>query len=543
MRSIRILFVLVVLLQSCYQSKEADIVVHNALIYSVDENFSTYEAMAIKDGKILELGAERQILNKYKAEKKIDARKRSVYPGFYDAHSHFLGFAKNMAELNIFETKSIEEIKQQLLAFAEDNQREWLVGRGWDQNDWAVKDYPDKSILDSLFPDRPVFLNRVDGHAAWVNSAALERVGIDGEFEIFGGEVKLDENGEPTGILIDEAAEYMEDRIPPLSRSEQRKLLMEAQELCFQAGLTTVTDAGLPIADILFLDSLQKFGDLNIGIYAMFQPGESTLEFLKKGPILTDKLSARSVKLYADGALGSRGALLKEPYSDDTGNMGLLLLNDSIYSVYSKACLDYGFQLNTHCIGDSANSHVLKLYAESLEEMNDLRWRVEHAQVVSEEDREYFKNYGIIPSVQPVHATSDAPWAGKRLGNERLKNAYSYKSLMNQLGILALGTDFPVERISPIENFYAAVFRKNRFGEPVNGFLPSEALSRQEALRGLTIWAAIASFEENRKGSLEVGKQADFIILNRDIMKSSEEDLLKAEIIDTYVSGKRVTPN
>lgn len=542
MRFTAIFSLFVLLLQSCYQSEEADLVVHNALIYSVDENFTTYEAMAIKDGKIVELGAERQILNRYKADRKIDARKRAVYPGFYDAHSHFLGFAKNMAELNIFETGSIEEIVEKLQTFAEENDREWIVGRGWDQNDWDVKEYPNKNILDSLFPDRPVFLNRVDGHAAWVNSAALEVAGIDGEFEIFGGEVKLDNGGNPTGILVDEAAEYVEDIIPPLSREEQRNLLKEAQDLCFQAGLSTVTDAGLPVADILFLDSLQKAGDLDIGIYAMFRPGEGTLEYLKKGPLLTDKLSARSVKLYADGALGSRGALLKEPYSDDTDNTGLLLLNDSIYSVYSKACLDYGFQLNTHCIGDSANSYVLKLYAKSLKEMNDLRWRIEHAQIVSEEDREYFKSYGIIPSVQPVHATSDAPWASKRLGPDRLQNAYSYKSLLNQLGILALGTDFPVERISPIENFYAAVFRKNRFGEPVDGFMPEEALSREEALRGLTIWAALASFEEDKKGSLEAGKQADFVILDRDIMKVDEEEILKADVVDTFIAGEKVNP-
>jgi len=541
MRISFILLFAIALLQSCYQSEEADLVVHNAVIYSVDENFSTYDAMAVKDGKIIELGPERQILNKYKTNLKIDAGKKPVYPGFYDAHSHFLGFAKNMAELNVFETASVEEITDKLLAFAKDSEREWIVGRGWDQNDWAAKEYPDKNILDSLFPNKPVFLNRVDGHAAWVNSAALERTGIDGNFEIFGGEVKLDENGDPTGILIDEAAEYMEDLIPPLSRSEQRKLLMEAQELCFQAGLTTVTDAGLPVADILFLDSLQKAGELNIGIYAMFQPGKSTLEYLKNGPILTDKLSARAVKLYADGALGSRGALLKEPYTDDPDNTGLLLLSDSIYELYSRACLDYGFQLNTHCIGDSANSYMLKLYAESLKEMNDLRWRIEHAQVVSAEDREYFKNYGIIPSVQPVHATSDAPWAGERLGEKRLKEAYAYKSLMDQLGILALGTDFPVERISAIENFYAAVFRKNRFGEPVDGFLPEEALSREEALRGLTIWAALSSFEEDRKGSLEVGKQADLIILDRDILKAKEDDILKTEVLETYVAGIKMT--
>jgi len=519
------------------------LIIHNAVIYSVDESFSTYDAMAVKDGIIVELGAERQILNKYKSETKIDARKQAVYPGFYDAHSHFLGFATNQAEVNLFETKSLEEIADKLVAFANGTDRKWIVGRGWDQNDWAIQAYPDKAILDSLFPDRPVFLNRVDGHAAWLNSAAMKETGIDASFEIFGGEVKIDENGNATGILIDEAAEYVEDLIPPLSRNQQKELLLKAEMRCFQAGLTTVTDAGLSVHEILFLDSLQKTGDLSISIYAMIRPGEKTLDFIKNGPLITEKLSARSVKLYADGALGSRGALLKMPYSDDPDNYGLSLLKDSIYDIYSEACLDFGYQLNTHCIGDSANKRVLQLYAESLEGINDLRWRIEHAQIVSDEVRHYFKEYAIIPSVQPVHATSDGPWAEQRLGKERMLDAYAYKSLLSQLGILALGTDFPVERISPIENFYSAVFRKNRFGKPVNGFLPSEALSRQEALRGLTIWAALASFEEDRKGSLEVGKQADFIILDRDIMKISEEDLLKAEIIDTYISGKSVTPN
>jgi len=542
MRITLYLLILIGLLQSCYQSEEADLVIHNAVIYTVDEDFSTYEAMAIRDGKIVELGAERQILNKYKTESKIDARKRAVYPGFYDAHSHFLGFAVNLAEVNLFETESVDEILDKLLVFAEGSEREWLVGRGWDQNDWALNAYPDKHLLDSLFPNRPVFLNRVDGHAAWLNTAALEEAGIDGNFEIFGGEVILDENGSPTGILIDEAAEYVEDMIPPLSRADQTELLLEAQKMCLEAGLTTVTDAGLPVEDILFLDSLQKARDLKIGLYAMFSTGKETLEYLKNGPLITDKLTARSVKLYADGALGSRGALLKEPYNDDPDNTGISLLSDSIYTIYSKACLEYGFQLNTHCIGDSANSRVLKLYAESLKEMNDLRWRIEHAQILSEEDRHYFRDYGIIASVQPVHATSDAPWAGKRLGEQRLQDAYSYKSLLNQLGILALGTDFPVERISPVENFYAAVFRKNRFGEPVDGFLPDEALSREEALRGLTIWAALSSFEEDRKGSLEVGKQADFIILDRDLMKAREEDILNTQVINTFISGEQVTP-
>ena len=273
----------------------------------------------------------------------------------------------------------------------------------------------------------------------------------------------------------------------------------------------------------------------------MFAPGKETDAYLSKGPLLTDRLSARGIKLYADGALGSRGALLKEDYSDEPGNKGLSILSDSVYQVYAEASLEYGFQLNTHCIGDSANARILKLYASSLKKINDLRWRIEHAQVISQEDRHYFADFGIIPSVQPVHATSDAPWAGARLGADRLNEAYAYKSLLKQLGLLALGTDFPVERIYPIENFYAAVFRKNRFGEPVEGFQPEEAISREEALRGLTIWAALASFEEDRKGSLETGKRADFVILDRDIMLVDENDVLQTKVVDTYVAGEKVT--
>ncbi len=528
------------LLQSCYKGEEADLVVHNANIYSIDDNFSAYNAMAITDGKIVALGAEREILNKYSAKQKVDARKMTVFPGFYDAHSHFLGSANNRGEINLFETESFEDVLDRVGDFAKTSDRNWLVGRGWDQNTWPDKSFPSKEKLDEMFPDRPVFLTRVDGHAALVNQAALDLAGIDQNTAISGGKIEKTEGGDLTGILIDRATELIEAVVEPIAPGERIKLIAEAEKACIEAGLTTVTDAGLSVADVLFIDSLHKSGELKLGIYTMFNPHVETLEQMEQGPILTDRLTARSVKLYSDGALGSRGALLKEPYADDPENYGLQLLEDSVFHVFAEACLENDFQLNTHCIGDSANAHVLRLYASVLERMNDRRWRIEHAQIVSRDDRLMFGDYGIIPSVQPVHATSDGSWAEDRLGAERMENAYAYRTLKKELGLIALGTDFPVERISPIENFYAAVFRKNRFGEPEDGFRPEESLTRQEALRGITIWAALASFEDDKKGSLEVGKQADFIVLDRNLIKAPEDEILKTKVLATYIHGEEV---
>ncbi len=346
-----------------------------------------------------------------------------------------------------------------------------------------------------------------------------------------------------TGIALDGAADAIEENINPLEKGLLIKLLRKAEKNCFKAGLTTVTDAGISTQMLALLDSLQKTGDLKIGIYAMLKPEENVLDAIQKGPLLTERLTARGFKLYADGALGSKGALLKKPYSDDSTHYGIKVLNDSIFDRYAKACYENDFQLCVHCIGDSATSIVLKKYAEVLQGITDLRWRIEHAQVVSEHDRTYFRDYAIIPSMQPTHATSDMAWAEARLGDKRIKEAYALKSLKNQLGLIALGTDFPVEELSPIATFYAAVFRKSKEGLPKDGFLMDQALTRQDALRGMTIWAAIASFEEDRKGSLEEGKQADFIILDRDIMTAKEEAVLQTKVESVYVWGEYIPTN
>lgn len=535
-----ILLALTVMISGCLKNKKADLVVHNALIYSVDEGFNIYQAMAITDGRIIELGAEREIMNRYRADEVFDAQTQPIYPGFFDAHSHFTGAASNMAELSLFGVESRKNMIEKVIDFSKKNKRSWIVGRGWDQNTWPDKTFPDKTELDSLFPDTPVYLMRIDGHAALVNQKALDLAGITVETKIAGGEIGKTEDGNLSGIVVDAASAKITALIPDLPESILIENLVKVEEKCFSYGLTTVTDAMISPGEIALVDSLQSVGKLTLNIYAMVEAGPGVIEYIQNGPIQTDKLTMRAVKLFADGALGSRGALLKEPYADDPGNYGNFLLNDSIIDLYTKACFDNGFQLCTHCIGDSANAVILKKYAKTLGGITDNRWRIEHAQVVDPEDRHLFSDYAIIPSMQPIAAVSDMDWAEDRLGSERIKYAYDLKTLKQELGFLPLGTDFPVDRMSPIENFFAAVFRKDRYGNPQGGYRMTEALTREEALRGITIWPALASFEENEKGSLEPGKRADFVVLNRDIMKVPEGEVIKAEVVSTFVDGNKV---
>jgi len=532
--------VICLLVSSCIQTQEADLVVHNATIYSVDEEFSVHQAMAIKDGKIIELGAEREILNRYKSKVKFDARKQSIYPGFYDAHAHFLSYARNQGEIDLSGTTSFDEVINRIEAFAAKSDREWIVGRGWDNENWLDKDFPNKNRLDSLFRNRPVFLTRVDGHVALVNQNALTKCGIDENTVIKGGIIEKDENGQLTGTLRDNAQAHAASFIQPMTIGLQKDLIQKAQNSCFEAGLTSITDGGLSVDDIQLLDSLQRTGELSIRIYAMLKQGEEAIKFMENGPLKTGNLHVRAIKIYADGALGSRGALLKEPYTDDPMNYGLKLISDSALTRYCELAKKYDFQVCTHCIGDSANATVLSVYAEVLGELTDARWRIEHAQVMTPNDRRYLRDYGIIPAMKPVHATSDQYWAEERLGKKRLIHAYALKSLKNQLGWIPLGTDFPVEPISPVANFYAAVFRKNPSGKDPEPFQIDEALTREEALRGITIWPALASFEENEKGSLEPDKLADFVVLNNDLIKSSEERILRTEVVATFLSGEQV---
>ncbi len=527
---------------ACLHTQSADMVVHNALIITLDDNQPTAQAMAISNGRIIELGAEREILNRYKSAQMYDARKMYIYPGFIDAHAHFIGYARNKAELSLHGAQSAQDMVARVVAFAKRSERDWIIGRGWDQNLWEDTRFPSNETLDSLFPERPVLLTRIDGHAALANSAALRRAGIKASTQVAGGKILIRSDGTPTGMLIDRAIDRVARFVPTLPDTLLVKHLIEAERDCFEAGLTTVSDLGITVKEAHFLDSLQKAGLLDIRIYASLRPDDNSFQFMAIGPMVTDAFTLRSVKMYADGALGSRGALLKQPYSDDPDNNGLLLTPMEELSRWAERCMDYGYQLNTHCIGDSANALVLQCYANHLKEMNDRRWRIEHAQVVSPSDRSMFATYGIIPSVQPVHATSDGPWAEQRLGAHRLDHAYAFESLRQQLGIIALGTDFPVEGIAPLATFQAAVFRTPYSQIDAEPFQTDEAMGAAHALNGMSLWAAIACFEEENRGSLESGKWADFVVLNRDLRSISASDMPKVKVIQTFVSGQAKIP-
>lgn len=528
-----------IILNSCNSMKEADLIVQNAVIYTVDSSFSIAESFAVKDGRIVAIGKNEDIGKEYRSGNILDLNGQPVYPGFIDPHCHFLGYGLSLNEVDLTGTKSFNEVAGRVKIHANETNSYWIIGRGWDQNDWADKTFPDKSMLDTHFPDRPVVLYRIDGHAALINSKAIELASIANQTNVEGGEV-VEENGEPTGILIDNAVNLIKKIIPMPSPNEIEQGLLEAQEKCFAVGLTSVHDAGLDAGEINIIDSLQKGGKLNIRIFAMLNPsGENFDAYLRKGKYKTDKLNVSSIKLYADGALGSRGARLIEPYSDDPSTNGLFISSAEFLREMSLLADSAGYQVCTHCIGDGANREILQLYGEILKEKNDKRWRIEHAQIVHPDDIPLFGEFSIIPSIQSTHATSDMYWAEDRLG-KRIAYAYPYHRLLGQNGWLPNGSDFPIESINPILGFYAAFTRQDLSGYPEGGFQPDDSLSREEAIKAMTIWAAKSAFEENEKGSLETGKFADFVILDRDIMEVAPSEVKNARVTNCYVDGKKV---
>lgn len=526
---------------SCNSKQSVDLIVHNATIYTVDSSFSTTEAMAIKDGKIIATGSNDFIQKNYSGKENIDAEGKAVYPGFIDAHAHFVGYGNELFTADLYDSKSFDEVIERLKSFAAAHPDEkWILGRGWDQNKWPGKSYPTNEKLNQLFPDKPVYITRVDGHAAICNQKAFDIAKVRANQKINGGDVETI-NGKLTGVLIDNAKELVSNFIPQLSREDYAKRLIAAEKNCFAVGLTTITDCGLNYRDVDAIDTLQKAGKLNMRLYVMLSDDKENFDrYLPKGPYKTDKLFVHGFKFYADGALGSRGACLLQPYSDKKDWRGFLLNTKSHYDSMAAILINTEFQMCTHAIGDSGNRQILMTYNKVLKGKNDKRWRIEHAQIINENDFNLFGQSSIIPSVQPTHATSDMYWAEERLGKERLKGGYAYKQLLQQNGWIPLGTDFPVEDISPFKTFLAAVFRQDAKGFPENGFQKENALTREETIKGMTIWAAKADFLEHEVGSLEKGKKADFIILDNDLMKVPEDKILDTKVIATYLGGKKV---
>ncbi len=518
-----------------------DLLVHHARLYTVNENFAVAEAMAVKDGKVVAVGTNAEILERFSAKTQLDAQGKPVYPGFIDAHAHFLRYGLGLTQADLVGTASWADILEKIKPYAAAHPEGWIVGRGWDQNDWPDKAFPTNDDLNRLFPTRPVYLTRVDGHAAIANEAALRAAGVTGAETVSGGEIKRRADGQPTGVLVDNAMSLLRRAIPEPTKKQLQDGLLAAQRNCFAAGLTTVDDCGIDAPDVDLIDELQKAGRLKMRVYAMLSDDSlNYARFLPSGPYKTDRLTVRSFKVYGDGALGSRGACLLAAYADQPGWSGFLLSPPGHFRRVAETLAKTDFQLCTHAIGDSANRTLLTIYGDVLRGKNDRRWRIEHAQVVSEADFALFGKFNVIPSVQPTHATSDMYWAVARLGAFRVKMAYAFKRLMQQNGWIPLGTDFPVEDISPLKTFLASVFRQDAQGYPTGGFQPENALSRQETLRGMTSWAAKSNFEEREKGSLEAGKVADFILLDQDLMTIPAKDILKTRVLATFVGGEKV---
>jgi len=534
-----IFFIMIVAsLTACTKKEKADLLVVNANIYTVNTDFAKADAFAVKDGKFLAVGSSQDLKNKYAASKTLDAKGQTILPGLIDAHCHFFGLGLQQQKVDLTGTKSYDDVLDKIKAFQDTKHIQFITGRGWDQNDWEIKKFPTKEKLDKLFPKTPVAVTRIDGHALLVNQAALDLAGITNKTKVNGGEI-IKQNGKITGVLIDNAMDKVYATIPRPSKKEQIQALLDAQKICTDLGLTTVDDAGLSKDNLELIDSLQKAGKLKIRIYGMVSATPDNLNYyIKKGIVKTNRLNIRSFKVYADGALGSRGAALRKPYSDKPHHYGAFVTSIKNLEATAKRIAASTYQMNTHAIGDSANHFVLQAYTKALKDQKDRRWRVEHAQVVSPEDFKYFKN--IVPSIQSTHATSDMYWAGDRLGAERLKGAYAYKDLLKQYGKVALGTDFPVEKVNPMLTFYAAVARQDVKGYPTKGFQMKNALSRKETLKGMTIWAAYSNFEEKEKGSIEMGKMGDFVILNQDIMTIDIHKVPYTKVEATYINGEKM---
>ena len=527
----------------------ADLIVTNARVYTADESRPLAEAFAVRDGRIVFVGSRQEAdALKGSATRVVDAGGRTVIPGMVDAHAHFGGLAQKLRAVDLVGTKSYDEVIARVVEKAKTTPKgTWIIGRGWDQNAWGDTRFPTHEKLSAALPDHPVALERVDGHATFANMAAMRLAELTAATkDPSGGKIIRDAQGNPTGVLVDNASSIVERKIPSPTMADARAALKDAIAVMHRWGLTGVHDAGASAPMIDLYEDMAKSKELGLRLYVMIGDDSTALrKYMAMGPrsaLYDGQVWVRSIKLYADGAMGSRGAALLEPYSDDPNNTGLLLSAPAHIRDVAERALKSGFQVNTHAIGDRGNRVVLDAYEQALKTVPtaDHRFRVEHAQIINYDDIPRFAQLGVIPSMQASHQTSDMYWIGKRLGPTRVLGAYAWRSLINSGVIIPNGSDFPVEEVNPLISFHASIARQDANDWPAGGWFPEQRMTREEALRSMTLWPAQAAFQEKEMGSLTTGKFADFVILDQDIMRVPAELVLKTKVLATYVAGKPV---
>jgi len=545
-------------------SREAMMLFINGIVYTLDANNTVAQAVAISGNRIVGVGTNDEITSHFISDNIIDLQGKTIIPGLIDGHCHVLGEGSALHNIDLVGTGSADDVAEIVRKRVQEFQSgQWMYGRGWDQNDWDVKEFPDNILLDRVAPDNPVYLTRIDGHAVWVNSKAMDLAGIIPETpDPEGGKILRDAQGKPTGVFVDNAVDLIAKAIPQLTDEDVEQRLKLAFNECVKLGLTEVHDMGVDLQTIRIYKKLIDNGECPIRVYAVIGgpretgkayiesgtdvPAETWNTYLKIGKEIgygNGLLTVRAVKLYADGALGSRGAALIDSYSDDPGNRGLTVSSESDLETICRQAAENGFQVSIHAIGDRGNNIVLNVYEKVLQSYahaTSPRWRVEHVQVLAPEDISRFARLDVIPSMQPTHATSDMYWAEVRLGRERVKGAYAWRSLLQHGSIIVGGSDFPVEGVNPLWGIYAAATRSDKSGYPEDGWYSQQKMTREEAVRSFTSWAAYGSFEENMKGTIETGKWADLTILSKDIMQVPARDILTTDVEMTLVAGKVV---
>ncbi len=534
------------------QKPTADLIVTNARVYTVDDAHPVADAIAVRGGRVLFVGDTRGALALRGAQTRvIDLDGRTVIPGMVDAHGHVSGLGSALAIVDLTGASSYDEIIARVVAKAKSAQPgQWITGRGWDQNRWGDTRFPTHDKLTAAVPNNPVLLQRVDGHAYLANKKAMDAAQLSAATkDPSGGHMERDANGAPAGVFVDNAMGLVTRVLPRTTRDDEKKQILAAIAEAQRWGLTGVHDAGSSAQVLDIYEELGKAGQMNFRMYAMISGGreESAVvdQWLARGPqsgLYDGMLWVRSIKLYADGALGSRGAALLDPYTDDPHNNGLLVSPPAFIQEIAIKALKAGFQVNTHAIGDRGNRVSLDAYEAALKAVPvaDHRFRIEHAQILNYADITRFAKLGVIPSMQASHQTSDMYWAGTRLGVSRLPGAYAWRSLIDAGVVVPNGSDFPVEQLNPIISFHASISRQDAENWPAGGWYPEQRMTRDEALRSMTIWPAYAAFQEKELGSLSPGKYADFVVLDQDIMRVPAELVMKTRVLSTWVGGKVV---